>query len=278
MASSLDTIRLTMKSLIEMKPWELDSRCSPIPWRDDAYNEALSRPLVIGVLADDGVARPHPPVTRVLQQAVQALKRAGHEIVEWNNDLHAECTQVLDEFYTADGGEDIRAAVMAGGEPFIPHVEALISRGDPISVYEYWQVNRRKWALQQAYLEKWNLIRTPDGRMVDAVLMPPMPHTAVPHKGCRWVGYTKVWNVLDYSALVIPGGSVCDEDVGAPWDFTSRGKVDDWSLQLWRDNKEDMARMKLPVGLQVVGRKLEEEKIMAIGKVIDDILNRGVTS
>ncbi|ROV91211.1 hypothetical protein VMCG_09344 [Cytospora schulzeri] len=275
MASSLDTIHLTMKSLIDMKPWELDSRCSPIPWREDAYKEALSRPLVIGVLADDGVARPHPPVTRVLQEAVQALKSAGHEIVEWTSDLHAQCIQVLDEFYTADGGEDIRTAVMAGGEPFIPHVEALINRGKPISVYEYWQLNRRKWDLQQAYLEKWNSIRTSDGRVVDAILMPPMPHTAVPHKGCRWVGYTKVWNVLDYSALVIPGGSVCDKDVGAAWDFASRGSVDDWSLKLWKDNKQDMARLRLPVGLQIVGRKLEEEKVMAIGKVLDDILKAG---
>lgn len=275
MASSLDTIHLTMKSLIDLKPWELDSRCSPIPWREAAYSEALSRPLVIGVLLDDGVARPHPPVTRVLQQAVEALKLAGHEIVEWNSDLHAECIQVLDEFYTADGGEDIRTAVMAGGEPFIPHVDALINRGKPISVYEYWQINRRKWALQQAYLEKWNSIRTTDGRVIDAILMPPMPHTAVPHKTCRWVGYTKVWNVLDYSALVIPGGAVCDEDMDAPWDFGSRGNLDDWSLQLWRDNKEDMAKMKLPVGLQIVGRKLEEEKVMAIGKVLDDILKRG---
>ena len=274
MASSLDTLNLAMRSLIGLKPWELDHRCCPIPWREDAYNEALSRPLVIGVLVDDGVARPHPPVTRVLRQAVQALQSAGHEIVEWNGDLHPECIQVLDEFYTADGGEDIRTAVTAGGEPFIPHVEALINRGKPISVYEYWQLNRRKWDLQQAYLEKWNTTLTGDGRKVDAILMPPMPHTAVPHRGCRWVGYTKVWNVLDYTALVIPGGAVAEEDVCAPWDFESRGSMDDWSLQLWRENKEEMARLKLPVGLQIVGRKLQEEKILGIGKVLDDILRR----
>lgn len=274
MASSLDTIHLATKAIIDFKPWELDARCCPIPWRQEKYDEVLSRPLVIGVLVDDGVARPHPPVTRVLQEAVQALQSAGHEVVEWNNELHAECIQVLDDFYTADGGEDIRTAVLAGGEPFIPHVEALISRGKPISVYEYWQLNRRKWALQQAYLEKWDSIRTSDGRTVDAVLMPPMPHTAVPHRSCKWVGYTKVWNVLDYTALVVPGGAVCEEDVRAPWNFGPRGDIDDWSLRLWRDNKEDMARMKLPVGVQLVGRKLEEEKLLGVGKILDDLLRR----
>lgn len=276
MASSLDTIHLSMKSLIQLKPWEYDSRCAPIPWREDAYTEPLTRPLVFGVLFDDGVARPHPPVTRVLKQAVDALRSAGHEIVEWNADLHAECIQVMDEFYTVDGGEDIRRAVTEGGEPFIPHVEKLISRGAPISVYEYWQLNRRKWALQQAYLKKWNSIRTSDGRLVDAILLPPMPHTAVPHGNCRWVGYTKVWNVLDYTALVIPAGNVLEEDFDAPWDFEPRGEVDEWSLRLWKE-KQRMDRLKLPVGIQIVGRKLEEEKVLGIGKVVDDILQTHIS-
>lgn len=272
MARSLDIVHLAMKSLIDAKPWHLDSRCVPIPWREDLYQDATSRPLVIGVLRDDGVARPHPPVSRVLEEAVEALRSAGHTIVEWNADLHPECIQVLDEFYTADGGEDIRAAIAAAGEPFIPHVESLVNRGKAISVFEYWQLNRRKWALQQAYLEKWDSIRTSDGRIVDALLTPPMPHTAVPHKGCRWVGYTKIWNVLDYTALVIPGGKARQEDTKAPWNFEARGEVDKWSLDLWKENREEMARLKLPVGLQIVGRKLEEEKVLGIGKVIEDAL------
>lgn len=275
MARSLSMIQLAMKSLIDAKPWQLDSRCAPIPWREDLYRDVTSRPLVIGVLRDDGVARPHPPISRVLDEAVEALRRAGHTVIEWNADLHPECIQVLDEFYTADGGEDIRTAIAAGGEPFIPHVEKLVNRGKAISVFEYWNLNRRKWALQQAYLEKWNSIRTSDGRIVDALLTPPMPHTAVPHKGCRWVGYTKIWNVLDYTALVIPGGSAREEDLRAPWDFEPRGEVDEWSLSLWKDNRDEMARLKLPVGLQIVGRKLEEEKVLGIGKVVEDLLRVG---
>ncbi|KAG8162293.1 hypothetical protein KVR01_008058 [Diaporthe batatas] len=275
MARRLDTVHLVMKSLIESKPWELDARCVPVPWREDVYQDVTSRPLVIGVLRDDGVARPHPPISRVLDEAVTALRSAGHTILEWNADLHPECIQVLDEFYTADGGEDIRVAVTAGGEPFIPHVEKLINRGKPISVFEYWQLNRRKWALQQAYLEKWDSIRTSDRKIVDALLTPPMPHTAVPHKGCRWVGYTKIWNVLDYTALVIPGGKVCEDDLVASWDFEPRGEVDQWSLDLWKDNKEEMAKLKLPIGLQIVGRKLEEEKVLGIGKIVQDLLTTG---
>lgn len=167
--------------------------------------------------------------------------------------------------------------MLAGGEPFIPHVEALVNRGQPISVYDYWQLNRRKIALQQAYLEKWNKIRSPKtGKPVDVVLMPPMPHAAVPHRSCRWVGYTKIWNVLDYSALIIPAGNICSLDGSVVWNHTPRNVTDEWNAGVWAQNKEKMIELGLPIGVQIAGRKLEEEKVLAVGAVIDELL-RGST-
>lgn len=238
------------------------------------YDSVLSQPLTIGVLLDDGVVRPHPPITRVLKSAVEALRAAGHDIIEWDASLHPECIAVMDAFYSADGGEDITTDISAGGEPFIPHVEKLVNRGKAISVYEYWQLNRKKWALQQAYLEKWKNMRSPTtGKTADILLMPPMPHSSVPHGGCKWVGYTKIWNVLDYSALVIPGGHIQLEDRNTPWDFEPRNEMDEWNAELWRKNKEDMVDLELPVGIQIVGKKLEEEKVLAAGKLIDHVLH-----
>ncbi|KAI1205783.1 amidase signature domain-containing protein [Annulohypoxylon truncatum] len=273
LARNLPSLTLVMKELVQMKPWEHDARCAPVPWRDEIFQEFRSKPLTIGLLTDDGVMRPHPPIIRVLLSLVEKLQAAGHEIVEWNADLHAECIQVMDEFYTADGGEDIRRDILAGGEPFIPHVEALVNRGQPISVYDYWQLNKRKTMLQQAYLKKWNEIESPKtGRKVDVVLMPPMPHTAVPHHSCRWVGYTKIWNVLDYSALVIPAGKVSSVDGDAPWKFAPRNMLDEWNAGVWAQSKARMIELGLPVGVQIAGRKLEEEKVLAIGAVIDELL------
>lgn len=95
MARSLDAIQTAFKSLVELKPWDFDARCAAIPWREDVYQGALSRPLVIGVLLDDEVVRPHPPIVRVLRSAVEALRNAGHKIVDWNAQLHAECVDVM---------------------------------------------------------------------------------------------------------------------------------------------------------------------------------------
>jgi amidase len=41
---------------------------------------------------------------------------------------------------------------------------------------------------------------------------------------------------------------------------------------LWKERGQEMADLNLPVGVQIVGRKLEEEKVLAIGKVLDDLL------
>ncbi|KAI0535271.1 amidase [Xylaria digitata] len=273
MARSLDAIHTAFKSLIELKPWDYDARCAAIPWREDIYQGVINRPLVIGVLFDDEVVRPHPPITRVLRSAIEALKAAGHHIVDWNAQLHAECVQIMDQFYKVDGGEDIRQDVEAGGEPFIEHVRKLVDCGDPISVFQYWQLNRRKWELQQRYLEKWNSIRCVHGdKPVDVIIMPPMPHTSVPHRGCRWVGYTKVWNLLDYPAIVIPGGNVHNQDISDVWSFEPRNMLDEWNKKLWEDNREVMASLGLPVGVQIIGRKHADEMVLAAAKIIDDIL------
>jgi amidase len=85
-----------MRGVLGQKPWMMDPRCSPIPWREEIYQEILDqKSLTIGVLFDDGVVTPHPPVTRVLKQAVERLGKAGHDIVPWNAELHAECIAVM---------------------------------------------------------------------------------------------------------------------------------------------------------------------------------------
>ncbi|KAM0261876.1 hypothetical protein ACHAQJ_002079 [Trichoderma viride] len=273
LARSLSTIHHVIKEIILREPWQSDCRVSPIPWRQNMYDEFSTKKLTIGLLLDDGVVRPHPPITRAVQKAAAALRGAGHEIIDWTPELHVECIEVMDKFFTVDGGEDIRRDVEAGGEPFIPAVEKLVNRGKPISVYDYWQLNKRKVALQQAYLEKYKSIKSPTtGKPVDALLLPVMPHAAVPHQATRWVGYTKVWNFIDHVALALPGGKVDASDCDAQWDYSPRNKTDEWLSSVWGDRKEEMAEMGLPVGVQIVGGRLEEEKVLAIGRVLDDLL------
>lgn len=59
------------------------------------YEEIQSRPLVIGVIYDDGVVKVHPPIERTLKEAVEKLKNAGHEIVEWLPEGHQDCVEIM---------------------------------------------------------------------------------------------------------------------------------------------------------------------------------------
>jgi Asp-tRNA(Asn)/Glu-tRNA(Gln) amidotransferase A subunit family amidase len=134
-------------------------------------------------------------------------------------------------------------------------------------VYEYWQLNKRKVAAQQAYNEKWNSMSGPSGRTVDVVLMPTMPHTAVPHRTCKWVGYTKVWNFLDYPALSFPAGHV-DRTKDFASEHEPRNDLDAWNWNLY--DPDTMHGH--PVGLQIVGRRFEEEKLLGVAAVIEKVL------
>ncbi|KZZ96756.1 Amidase [Moelleriella libera RCEF 2490] len=279
MARSLDDIHLAMKCVINAEPWKMDARCVPLPWRLEMFTDTLGRPLTIGVLVDDGVVEPHPPIRRVMAEAEEALRAAGHDVFPWNNELHRECIQVMDEFYAADGGEDIRSAIDEGGEPVIPHVQRLLDAAEPITVYQYWQLNKRKWKLQQAYLDKWTSLRSEKtGRQADVLLMPPMPHSAVPHGQCRWVGYTKVWNLLDYPALVIPGGRTIRADADVTFSGEPRNQLDGWNRNVWEKHGHEMASLGLPVGLQLICRKFEEEKLLAAGQVLDCLFRKQAMS
>ncbi|EER40580.1 acetamidase [Histoplasma capsulatum var. duboisii H88] len=273
MTRDLPSIIYVTKHLANSQPWTLDPRCAPLPWRDEMFTEIQSRPLLIGLIVDDGVVKVHPPIQRALHELSAKLQAAGHEVIPWNTDGHQECVDIMDAYYTVDGGEDIRNDVMAAGEPFLPHVEKLVNKGKAISVYQYWQLNRRKVAVQKGYLDKWNRTRAPSSnRTVDVLLTPTMPHVAVPHRCCRWVGYTKVWNFLDYTALTFPAGEVCKEKDKLPvTPYEPRNELDEWNWGLY--DADSMAGY--PVNLQIVGKKLEEEKVLGAAVVIEKVL-RGV--
>lgn len=274
MSRCIHSLVAVTKAVIDAVPWDYDPKCSPVPWRQDMFADAQKRPLRIAVMADDGVVRPHPSVARVLEDVAAKLKRAGHDIVPWNpGTLHQECIDIMDQYYTADGGEDIRRDIEAGGEPYIPHVEALVNKGKPITVYSYWQLNKQKVAAQKRYLDLWKSTKsTKTGEEIDILLTPVMPHSAVPHRKCRWVGYTKIFNFIDYPAVVIPAGSVSkelDSEASATMSaYRPRNALDEWNWNLFDVDAMDG----MPIGVQVVARRLNEEKALGAAQAIDDLL------
>lgn len=231
--------------------------------------------MVIGLIMDDGMVKVHPPIARALQEVSAALEAQGHEVIIWDTTDHAACIELMDIYYTIDGGEDIRRDISVAGEPFIPHVEALVNRGKPITVYEYWQLNKRKLAAQKKYLDQWNAARSPSGKPVDVLLSPTLPHTSVPHRKLRWVGYTKIWNFLDYPALSFPVDRVrAGQDQLPAEPYLPRNPLDEWNWNLYNADHMDG----YPVSLQIIGKRLEEEKVLGAATAIETVLRGHASS
>jgi amidase len=96
MSRNIDSLIAVTKAVIDATPWEEDPKCCPVPWRNDVFEEAQSRPLVIAVMRDDGVVKPHPPISRVLDEVAKKLEMAGHEVVSWTpGDLHQKCINIM---------------------------------------------------------------------------------------------------------------------------------------------------------------------------------------
>lgn len=68
-----------MESLLASEPWKVDATAIPIPWRKDLATPPADRKLKLGVIFDDGVVKPQPPVARAMRETVEALRAAGHE-------------------------------------------------------------------------------------------------------------------------------------------------------------------------------------------------------
>jgi amidase len=281
-------IAMTKESLLA-EPWILDPNVVPLPWRQDVFEQVQQRPLRIGFILDDGIVRPHPEVQIAVQRAATLFEQAGHKVVPWSTSEHLSCIEIQDQFYRADGGEDISTEVAAAGEPLIAHVESLVNSSKPISVYEYWQLNRSKIAAQEAYNGKWDASTSFEEAKkdlptcVDVLISPVSPHTAVPHRSSRWTGYAKIWNFLDYTAMSFPFakfGNSSTSAIRSPkiyitaseeerWSYLElhapRNEIDDWVKGLY-----DPKTMEgLDIGIQIIGRRYHEESVLGVASLLE---------
>lgn len=81
-----------------------------------------------------------------------------------------------------------------------------------------------------------------------------------------------MFNFVDYPAVVLPAGKVDRElDGEAAEDmklYVPRNSLDEWNWDIF-----DLEAMHgMPIGVQVVARRLQEEKVLGAAKAIDDVL------
>ncbi|GAM82278.1 hypothetical protein ANO11243_002570 [Dothideomycetidae sp. 11243] len=306
MARTLHDLIYFSRAVIQCKPWKYDHSVHPIPWREEVYDSVGSRKLRIGVLRTDGVIDPSPACARALQTTVAALQAAGHEIVELQPPaeaspyealviasqlLNADGTQMFRSFFRSGEGTDAGAAQMSFfmGLPspirylyylYVRYIRrdsvwaGLLQSFSPKSAFENWHLVKRREAFKAKWFDWWTSESAGDDGHMDAFLTVPNATPAVPHNGMHDAvsscGYTFLFNLLDYACGVVPVTHVDPVEDALPkdFDFSSLNGVAKGAYLHY-----DVEEMNgLPVGVQIVGRRLEEEKVLAVMKRVEEAL------
>ncbi|OAG05475.1 amidase [Paraphaeosphaeria sporulosa] len=255
MSTTLSGLRLFMKTILDSQPWLTEPALVPFPCRE--FQLPQDRPLRIGVLWDDQIVRPHPPITRALRTVADRLQIQGVEVVDFNPYLHEEAWAIIASLYFTDGGEADGEAINSSGEPWRPLSEWIITQNTCVKKLDvgeltYWLEERE--AYRKEYALHWNELG------VDAVLCPVNPGVAPKHNTAKYWSYTSQWNLLDYPGVAFPVTKV-DKSLDK-WDREQSplSEHDTYNRELWDPEAFDG----LPVSLQLVGRRFEDEKILTI--------------
>jgi Asp-tRNA(Asn)/Glu-tRNA(Gln) amidotransferase A subunit family amidase len=121
---SLEGVKIFMKTLLDQKPWITDPSLVPIPWRTTSLLRTDSfgkRKLRIGVLSDDGVVKPHPPILRGINTLVDKLRgNPDIDIVDFPPHKHDEAWRIIASLYFGDGASEEKEALEQSREPWRP--------------------------------------------------------------------------------------------------------------------------------------------------------------
>ncbi|KAF2117414.1 amidase signature domain-containing protein [Lophiotrema nucula] len=277
LATSVSSLRLVMKALLAQKPWLHDPFVHELPWRHEQEKEILELTgaigdaskvgrLSFGVFKTDGIVTPHPPVRRAVDIVVKALQDLGHEVIEWKPPPH---NAILDEgmkTWVFDGGVDVKAAFALSGEPMADQVKLYENLDKEFTASEIAATNVKIRQLKKEYMEYWNSTQesTSTGRPVDAIIMPLAPFPAARPKKYVYYGYSTWVNVLDYTSVVVPVTNVDKSVDKADEGYTPLDDRDKEIYESYDPEIYDGAH----VSLQLVGRRLQEEKMLAIAEYV----------
>ncbi|THH16615.1 hypothetical protein EW146_g4066 [Bondarzewia mesenterica] len=317
LARRLEDLEEFWKRVMDLKPWEYDHTCVPMPWRPVNY---ATRKLKWGVLWSDGIIPMSPASRRAVQIVIDALRAQGHEVVDFEPPTF-EVLKTGFQLTFADGGEQVFANLQCGEfiSPgvrairktfslprffkhilafFLPVLDATLLRAFyRKSVVEVRELVDAREVWKRVWHDKWR------AEGIDFVICAPCAIPGVPEGGTSKAGllaasYAFLFNIvsirilysllslrgaltlhiasllllmqLDLPAGVLPITTVSRKLDALPPTFrpsdlgpSARGAYEIYDAEKMHG---------LPVAVQVVGKRLEEEKVLAGMRVIRDVV------
>ncbi|KAK5127721.1 hypothetical protein LTR08_004313 [Meristemomyces frigidus] len=276
LATTPRSLKLVVQALLTTQPWLHDPLVNELPYRHDA-ELAITNPLQrtatglsFAVMRHDGTCTPHPPVARAVDMVVAALRKLGHTVIDWKpTPSHEHLIDLCTKIWSFDGGADCIKDFELSGEDAAP--QTLVTSAPQASASEIMAVNIAHREAKKEYMEYWNSTSalTGTGRAVDAVICPVAPFAAARPGGYKHYGYSAFVNVLDYTSVVVPVTRV-DKSVDVRVEgFEGVNEVDRETMGTYDPEIYDGAH----VSVQLVGRKLQEEKMLGLAQYVGEAMH-----
>ena len=277
LARSVRDAVLMTQLISEAEPWQTNPFLLPSPWLD--LRLPASSPLRIGVWADHDHLHLLPPVARVFRLAQERLKAAGHVLVPFQGPALGDVWSLLKEWTEIQDLRPLRK--LLSQEPITPIVKNTLiiepeNKVPDLDLDRLHYMNKRIASLVTGMASAWN------NAGIDALLWVPAPHPAMPFDMYTEMTLTALCNVIDWPAVVIPTGDVVMPNL----DFSQDLKIPD--AQLYSEADRTLQAMyfsevqsqfsNLPLSIQIIGRRGQDEKMLKVAEVLQPELQTGGNS
>ncbi|CAG8894329.1 unnamed protein product [Penicillium egyptiacum] len=286
MATSARACRYFLEVVMKAEPWRRDGNCYRLPWQPGTEDISLRR-LRIGVVARDGKFSVTPPMRRALQESSEKLSQAGHTVIPIELPDVAGLERSFMGSFALDGNEVslavfacrvlvypssnplpfqyLKELLAATREPPVPSVKAIgILDGQPMPLKDILDINASRAYYLQLYNDLWGT------HNLDLIMLPPAPHTAIPHDAWQSIVYTGIWNFVDCPAMVLPVGAVDERDVLD--DRSQFGELDEAYYSLYTGPEKYRG---MPISVQLVAQRYNDQGLAMMAEHVDRILNGG---
>ncbi|KAH7388881.1 acetamidase [Cadophora sp. MPI-SDFR-AT-0126] len=269
LSTSRAGLELFMSTYLSYEPWVKDNYLVPLPWR----SVTLPPKLKIAILWDDGIVRPHPPIIRALREVKAKLEAAGTEIVNWVPEGHDECWNLTQALYYEDGGKALKNLIERGGEKMLPLTEWLVKGNENVkyrTVEDVMALKVKRNEYRARHNDLWLSTGKSDSHPVDAILCPAGPGAAPSLGNAKYWSYTSQWNMLEYPGAVFPVTKVDQAVDVEETEYVPRNPQDKFNWELYKRERYIDA----PVSLQIVTRRWEDEKCLAVLSEVEKAMGR----
>ncbi|CAD5219980.1 unnamed protein product [Bursaphelenchus okinawaensis] len=261
----------------------------PMPLKMDIINETANKKLRIGYFSDDGFLKPSTGCERVVVETVEKLKAQGHELVHFRLPRPNHAAEICYKSILTDGGTFLCnlfrgevidqymssfvslikiplllrtwAAFVLG---FISPQAQILSRSFVRNIEELRQNQEHVDLYQEAIIDQWNELA------LDAIVCPAFCVPAVEHKWPSLLGAcgfaTAFWNMINFPSGVVPAGKWNKEDTKALEEYETGNNF------VLKFVKQSSAGSEgLPLSVQIATKPYEEEKCLAIMKIVEQL-------